>query len=80
VSPLPHFPQPQASWILFVSNPPEHGTGAVDQQGAQIAIAEFTNAGQWGSASARPLFGNKPKPGSKLTSILERASVADRGD
>jgi hypothetical protein len=36
VSPLPHLAKPQASWILFFSNPPERGSSAVDQQGAQI--------------------------------------------
>ena len=34
VSPLPHPAEPQASWILLVSNPPERGASAVDQQGA----------------------------------------------
>ena len=44
VSPLPHLAQPQASWILLVSNPPECRASAVDQQRAQIAISTFTDA------------------------------------
>jgi hypothetical protein len=45
VSPLLHLAKPQASWILFFSNPPERGASAVDQQRAQIAISTFADAG-----------------------------------
>jgi hypothetical protein len=44
VSPLPHLAEPQAPWILLLSNPPECGASAVDQQGAQIAISPFADA------------------------------------
>jgi hypothetical protein len=43
VSPLPHFPKPQASWILLVSNPPKRRASAVDQQRAQIAVSTFAD-------------------------------------
>jgi hypothetical protein len=43
VSPLPHFPKPQASWILLVSNPPKRRANAVDQQRAQIAVSTFAD-------------------------------------
>jgi hypothetical protein len=43
VSPLPHFPTPQASWILLVSNAPKRRACAVDQQGAQIAVSTFAD-------------------------------------
>ena len=43
MSPLPHLAKPQASWILLFSNAPKSGAGAVDQQGAQIAIATFAD-------------------------------------
>jgi hypothetical protein len=33
-----------------------------------------------GAAAARSLFGHKAKPRRELTSVLEGASVADRGD
>jgi len=32
VSPLPHPAKPQAPWILFFSNRPEHRASAVDQK------------------------------------------------
>jgi hypothetical protein len=44
VSPLPHPAEPQASWILLVSNPSECGASAVDQQSAQIAISALADA------------------------------------
>ena len=44
VSPLPHPAKPQAPWILFFSNPPEHRASAMDQQGAKIAVSTFADA------------------------------------
>ena len=63
VSPLPHPAKPQAPWILFFSNPPEHRASAMDQQGAKIAVSTLTcriiwrgrrSTAVWGQGQATP--------------------------
>jgi hypothetical protein len=47
----------------------------MDQQGAQAAIAMFTDAEQAITAATGPLLGYQPEPGGGLATILEALPI-----
>jgi len=64
--PFPEFPEPTASWVLFVPCSTERGACTMDQQGAEVAIATFADAKQTIAAATGSLLGYKPEPCGKL--------------
>src|SRR5262245_43555360 len=52
--PFPQLTKPAASGILLAPGSPERGARAMDQQGAQVAIATFTDAKQAITAATGP--------------------------
>ncbi len=79
VSPIAHPFDPQASRICFASCFPKNSTSTMDQQGTQVSVSAFADPEQAGSTTTGALFGNEPKPGRKLPSVLEAGTVTDRG-
>ena len=75
VTSLPHFQQPETSWVLLSTSSAQRGASAVDEQGAKIAISTLTDAQQPRSATTRSLFRDKPDPCRKLSPILEAFSI-----
>src|SRR6516165_8774271 len=77
--PFPQLAKPAASGILLAPGSPERGARPMDQQGAQVAIATFTDAEQAITAAAGPLLGYEPEPGGELAAILEALPITDCG-
>ena len=75
---LPQLTKPAASGILLAPGSPERSARPMDQQGAQVAIATFTEAEQAITAAAGPLLGYEPEPGGELAAILEALPITDR--
>jgi hypothetical protein len=51
----------------------------MDRQGAQVAIATFTDAEQAITAATGPLLGYQPGLGGELAAIFEALPITDRG-
>ena len=56
------------------------GTGAMDQDLAQVGVAALADAEQPRLVSGGVLLGHNPQPGRELTALAEGSPVADGGD
>jgi hypothetical protein len=56
----------------------QNGTGALDEERAQIAIPALGDAAKDGAITGRHLLWHQAKPGSKVTAFAKGSAIADR--
>jgi hypothetical protein len=56
------------------------GSGTMREDLAQVVVAALADAEESGLTTCRALSWHKPKPGRKLTPLMEGCAVTDRGD
>ena len=71
---------PEAEAVVLVFDGGEDGTGAVDQERAQVGIAFFGDAAEPDPAAGGVLFGRQAQPGGELTGVAKLPGVTDAGE
>lgn len=78
--PLDQSSNPSAEAILFLAETGNNGSGAVDQQAAQISVASLRDAAPPRLAATAVLTGRDSDPGRNLSAVSEVVPGTDAGE